>query len=140
MIATQPYPSVTAGNGLTDPIVIDEEDAYGNIVSSDNSTVVTASLSSGAGTLIGTTTAIVKDGVASYNDLEDDTAGTLALQFAAPGLPVVISSPSVVSAAPASQIKFVNPPLGGVVRGSPLELWPTLTIPTVIWPHRSMDR
>ena len=57
-------PSVTAGNPLTDPIVIDEEDQYGNIVTSDNSTQVTASLASGAGTLIGTTTVTVQDGVA----------------------------------------------------------------------------
>ena len=54
VIQTQPYPNVTAGNPLTDPIVIDEEDQYGNIVTTDNSTVVTASLSTGSGTLIGT--------------------------------------------------------------------------------------
>ena len=64
---------------------------------------MTASLNSGAGTLIGTTTATVVNGVASFNDMEDDKAGTLALQFAAPSLPAVISNPSVVSPAPAAQ-------------------------------------
>jgi hypothetical protein len=111
-IATQPYPSVVAGSPLTDPIVIDEVDQYGNIVTSDNTTVVTASLSSGAGTLIGTETAKVLAGVASFNDLEDNTAGKLTLQFTAASLPAVISNPSVVAPAAASVIKVVGPPSG----------------------------
>ena len=69
--------------------MIDEEDQYGNMVTSDNSTVVTASLASGAGTLSGTKTATVQGGVASFDDLEDDTAGTLTLQFTAGTLPSV---------------------------------------------------
>src|SRR5262249_48940901 len=85
-VGTQPYSNVTAGSKLTDPIVVDEEDSYGNIVTGDNSTIVTASLATGAGTLKGTTTATVVNGVASFDDLEDDTAGTLSLRFAAPGL------------------------------------------------------
>ena len=103
-VATQPFASVTAGNMLTDPIVIDVEDANGNIVTGDNSTVVTASLGSGAGTLIGTTTATVVNGVASFNDLEVNTAGTLTLKFASGKLAPVISNPSVISPALASSI------------------------------------
>ena len=122
VIATQPFPAVTAGHGLTDPIVIDEEDRYGNIVTGDDSTVVTAALSSGPGKLIGTTTATVTHGVASYNDVEDDAAGTLSLGFSAPGLPVVISDPSVVSAAPASEIKVISGPPAGTGAGTSFEL------------------
>ena len=77
-IVIGPYSSVTAGSPLTDPIVIDEVDAEGNVVAGDNSTQVTASLATGSGTLIGTTAVTVQDGVASFNDLEDDKAGTLA--------------------------------------------------------------
>ncbi len=87
MVQTQPYPNVTAGNPLTDPVVVDEVDQYGNIVSSDNSTVVTASLASGPGKLQGTMTATVEGGVASFNNLEEDVAGTIALQFSAPMCP-----------------------------------------------------
>ena len=86
VIQTPPYSSVTAGNPLTDPIVIDEVDAFGNIEASDNSTVVTVSQATGAGTLKGTMTAKVAAGVASFDDLENDTAGVLSLQFAAPSL------------------------------------------------------
>ena len=59
VIQIPPFASVTAGNPLTDPIVINEEDQYGNIETGDNSTVVTASLATGAGVLNGTTTATV---------------------------------------------------------------------------------
>ncbi len=121
VIAIGPYPSVTAGTPLTDPIVINEVDQYGNIVKGDNSTQVTASLASGAGNLIGTTTVTVQDGVASFNDLEDDTAGTLTLQFTAGTLPVVTSNPSVVKAAPASQLVVKRKP-GGIISGQTFSL------------------
>ena len=78
-IVIGPYANVVAGNPLTDPIVIDEVDADGNIVTSDNSTQVTATLATGNGTLYGTTSVTVHGGVATFNDLEDDTAGTLTL-------------------------------------------------------------
>ena len=96
-ISSPPSQNVVAGNPLADLIVIDEEDQYGNIVTTDSSTKVTASLHTGAGTLIGTTTATVSSGIASFTDLEDDTAGALSLQFTAPGLPDVISNTSTVS-------------------------------------------
>ena len=117
-IATQPFASVTAGNKLTDPIVIDVEDANGNIVTGDNSTVVTASLGTGAGTLMGITTATVVNGVASFNDLEDNTAGTLSLKFASGNLAPVISNPSVISPALASSIKVISGPPSGVGEGA----------------------
>ncbi len=118
-----PYQTVTAGTPLTDPIVIYEEDSFNNIVTSDNSTVVTASLASGAGTLYGTKTATVSGGIASFNDLEDDTAGPLALQFAAGNLTPQVSAPSTVTPAPASSLAIKRPP-SGVIAGSafPLEV------------------
>ena len=121
VIQTPPFASVTAGNPLTDPIVIDEEDQFGNIETGDNSTVVTASLNSGAGSLNGTNAATVAAGVASFNDLEDDTAGTLSLKFAAGNLPAVISGSSTVTAAPATQIVLNQRP-SGVIAGIAFEL------------------
>ena len=55
--------------------------------------------------------------MASFNDLEDDTAGTLSLQFAAPGVPEVISNPSTVSPGPAAALKVVGKPPSGVIAG-----------------------
>ncbi len=75
---------------------------------------MTASLASGAGSLVGTKTATVTAGVASFADLEDDTAGALSLKFGTGSLPPVISSPSVVSAAPATQLIVTESPQGAV--------------------------
>src|SRR5262249_55476450 len=96
-----PFAKVTAGPPLTDHIVIYEEDQYGNRETGDNSTQVTASLASGAGALKGTTQATVQGGIASFDDLEDDTAGTLSLQFSAGSLSPAISTPSIVTPAAA---------------------------------------
>jgi len=117
VITTQPYVSVVAGNPLTDPIVVEERDKYENPVTTDNSTVVAASLATGGGTLKGTTTATMKGGVASFDNLEDDKAGTLTLRFSAGTLPPVISNPSSVSPAAASALGIVRRPPGGIVAG-----------------------
>ena len=112
-----PYTSVIAGNPLTDPIVLDEEDQYGNVETSDNTTKVTASLATGAGNLYGTTQVTLSDGVASFGDLQDNTAGSLSLQFAAPSLPPVTSPPSIVTPAPASTLVIKRPPTGVISGG-----------------------
>ena len=121
VIQTPPYATVVAGNPLTDPIVLDEVDQFGNVVTSDSSTVVTASLASGAGTLKGTMTATVSNGVASFDDLENDTAGMLTLQFTDGTLPAVVSAPSLVKPAAAVKVDITRPP-GGVVSGNAFAL------------------
>ncbi len=121
MIQTPPYTQVTAGSPLTDPIVITEVDQYGNVETGDNSTVVTASQASGAGSLKGTMTAKVAAGVASFDDLENDTAGALTLQFSAASLPPVISAPSTVMPAAATHLVVTQPP-AGVSAGAPFAL------------------
>jgi hypothetical protein len=59
VIQTQPSATATAGQAFAVQPVIKEEDAFGNVETSDNSTQVTASLHSGSGPLQGTTTATV---------------------------------------------------------------------------------
>ena len=115
-----PHASVCVGGRgtpLTDPIVIYVEDQYGNLVTSDNSTVVTVSQASGSGTLKGTTTASVSGGIASFDFLENDTAGMLSLKFSAGSLPSVTSKPTTVTPAPASLLKIATRPPGSVVAG-----------------------
>ena len=134
-----PYTTVVAGNPLTDPIVIDEEDQYGNLETGDNSTQVSASLASGAGMLKGTTQATVQGGVATFTDLEDDTAGTLNLQFTAVSLPPAVAAPSVVTPAPASQLQMRRPP-SGVISGDNLSVEVDAVDPSATWPPRSTAR
>jgi streptogramin lyase len=110
VIQTPPFANVTAGNPLTDPIVIDEEDQFGNVETGDNSTVITASLASGRGPLHGTTAATVSRGVATFNTLEDDTAGTLSLKFTSGAHYSVVANATDVAAAPATQLVVTTPP------------------------------
>ncbi len=116
VFVTPPYTLVTAGTPLTDPIVVAEEDKYGNVVTSDSSSVVTASLATGGGTLYGATTATVKNGIASFDKLEDDTAGTLTLSFSTSQLPPLVAKPSTVTPAAATRLSIKRPP-GGVIAG-----------------------
>ena len=50
--------------------------------------------------------------MATFNDLEDNTAGTLTLQFTAPNVPAVISDSSTVAPAGASTLAIKRPPSG----------------------------
>ncbi|MBI5473760.1 MAG: hypothetical protein HY961_15585, partial [Ignavibacteriae bacterium] len=58
-VSTEPSPTATAGTVFLQQPVVRVEDAYGNIVTSDNSTVVTATRNLGTGFLQGTLTATV---------------------------------------------------------------------------------
>ena len=76
----------TAGQPFATQPVVYEVDQYGNLETGDNSTMITASLASGNGTLLGTTTATLSGGVATFVGLADNTAGTISLSFAGGGL------------------------------------------------------
>ena len=88
VIQTQPSAGATTGQALATQPVIGQEDSFGNVETNDNSTQVTASLSSGSGPLSGTTTVTVKSGVATFSNLTDDKAETIALEFTAGSLTV----------------------------------------------------
>ena len=66
-------------------------------------------------------TAKVVAGVASFNDVENDTAGQLTLQFACRSLPPVISAPSTVMPAAATHLVISQPP-GAITAGVPFSL------------------
>ena len=65
----------------------------------DSSTVVTAALESGSGSLLGTTTVTVSGGVATFTGLADDTAESIALLFTSGSLTPGISGTVVVNPA-----------------------------------------
>ena len=85
----------------TQPVIY-EEDAFGNLVTGDNSTVVTAYLGSGTGPLDGTVAETVSGGVATFTGLSDSAAGTITFSFTGAGLTSIPSVPVVINpAAPA---------------------------------------
>jgi hypothetical protein len=85
-LAIQTQPSgAHAGDPFSVQPVIEVQDANGNVVASDNTTVVTVAIESGGGTLGGTTTATTALGVATFTDLQltGGTAGDRTLRFTA---------------------------------------------------------
>ena len=86
VIHTDPSTTATAGQQFSVQPVIYEEDQFGNIITGDNATVVTASLATGAGPLAGTTSVTVIGGVATFTNLADKMAETISLDFTAAGL------------------------------------------------------
>ena len=75
VIQTEPSAAATAGVPFATQPVIALEDGFGNVETNDSSSQVTASLASGSGPLLGTTTVTVKDGIATFANLTDDKAG-----------------------------------------------------------------
>jgi len=66
-IQTQPPATATAGTSFSSATVVRVEDAFGNLVNSDNSTSVSATLGAGSASLQGTTTATAASGLATFS-------------------------------------------------------------------------
>src|SRR5256885_12170695 len=73
--------SATAGSAFATQPVVKIEDAFGNVVTTDTSSV-TATINTGTGTLDGTTTIAAVGSVATFADLHIDTTGAYTLHFA----------------------------------------------------------
>ncbi len=127
VIHTPPSATATAGQAFGAQPVVYEEDPYGNLETGDNSTVVTASLSSGAGPLQGTTTVTVSGGVATFTNLADNKAETISLQFTGGGLTSCdLDQPIVVSPAAASQLVIHTQPSSTATAGQAFAIQPVI--------------
>ena len=100
LIAAQPSATATAGQTFETQPVVYLEDQYGNVLTGDNSTVVTVSVAGGAGQLQGTQTATVRAGVARFANLGDSSAETITLKFTAGSLSSPATSPIQVAPKP----------------------------------------
>ncbi len=118
VIHTEPSSTATAGQAFATGPVIYIEDQNGNLETSDNSTVVTVSLESGAGPLQGTESVTAEGGIATFNNLYDDLAETITLEFQSGSLPALTSSPIKVVAAPATKLAIVAQPPASVSAGA----------------------
>ena len=96
VIATPPSTAATAGTAFPTQPVIEEKDNFGNLETGDDTTLVTAALASGTGPLQGTKAITLEGGVATFTDLADDMAETIALSFSGGGLSVGPSQPITV--------------------------------------------
>jgi hypothetical protein len=99
--------TATAGVPFAQQPALQIQDQFGNARTyanrnADNSTVVTAALSSGSGALQGTLGVTAANGLAAFSDLSASMGGTtVTIQFSSGTLASVISGPVVVSSAPA---------------------------------------
>ncbi|MBI5021905.1 MAG: T9SS type A sorting domain-containing protein [Ignavibacteriales bacterium] len=97
-IQTQPSSNATAGIIFPGQPVIHIEDTYGNIVTSDNSSIVVATAQGGIGVLQGTSSVTASGGIVAFSNLSYNIAETIALHFASGSLTPVNSDSINVSA------------------------------------------
>src|SRR5262249_34827421 len=115
---TQPPPAaITAGSGFGLQATI--KDAYGNLITSDSSTVTVALATSPTGaTLGGTRSVTAHQGVASFSGLTLTQPGSgYTLQVSRGGLAATSGTISVNPAAPAKLVVAAPPP-GSLIAGS----------------------
>ena len=110
VLVTEPSSSATAGELFSTQPVIEIHDDYSNIISSDDFTQITANRNNGDGTLQGTTSIPVTDGIGTFTDLHHTLATAIDLIFSAPGFAPVISNSITVSPAAADSLIFAVQP------------------------------
>ena len=129
VIHTQPAATATAFVPFNPQPVIYVEDQFGNLETGDNSTQVTASLNSGTGPLLGTTTVTVAGGVATFTNLANATAETITLQFTSvPVLSSAISNAIVVGQDVPYQLVVQTQPSSAATAGQPFPTQPVIYV------------
>ncbi len=130
MIVTLPAGGGESGVPFTTQPVVQLKDAAGTVVS--NSTApVTATITSGTGTLTGTTTVNAVNGVATFTNLAVAGAGTVTIGFTSGALPPQTGTPTVsapiATVQVARQISITTQP-GGATSTSALSPQPAVSI------------
>src|SRR5439155_9214316 len=138
-IQTQPSSSATAGVAFAQQPVVRIEDGFGNLISSDNSTVVTAARAGGAGTLQGTVTASVLNGLASFTNLFHTVATNISIQFTGGGFASVTSSVVTVNPAAATRLTILTQPPAAATAGAVFSPSPQVRIEDTFGNLRTSD-
>ena len=126
VIHTPPSSTATAGQPFAAQPVIYVEDQDGNLLTSDNTTVVTVSLASGTGSLQGTKSVTVVNGVATFVGLSDEKAETITLEFSGDGLTAGPSSGITISPAAPYQLRIQTQPSPMATAGQPFAAQPVI--------------
>src|SRR5262249_44797755 len=104
-----PSSTATAGAAFAQQPVIRIEDSLGNLLSSDNSTVVTASRVAGTSTLQGTTALTAVNGLVIFTNLSYQLAETMSIGFASGALTGATSSNVVGGAGSFAKLQLLAP-------------------------------
>ena len=119
---TQPSSTALAGQEFTIQPQVFEVDQFGNLETLDSRTVVTASSGDGEGTLQGRTGVTVSGGIATFTNLDENTAGTISLTVNSGTLVPAVSKAINVMAAPATQLVVTTPPPSPLIAGQSFTL------------------
>ena len=106
-IGTEPSATATAGTDFAQQPVIWVEDAYGNLVTNATGTV-TAARNAGSGTLQGTLSATVVNGVATFANLYHNVATNITITFSSGSLTPGTSTVVSIQAATADHLVMVQ--------------------------------
>ena len=109
----------------TQPVIY-EEDQYGNVETSDNSTVVTAYPATGNGPLSTPASVTLKAGVATFTSLAADSVGTITLAFSGGGFTSPASVPIVVEPRPAAMLVIQTQPSPTATAGTAFTVQPVI--------------
>ena len=111
-ILTQPSSSADAGVAFLQQPVVAVEDQFGNIILTDNTSVITASrdANTGTGTLYGTAGIQVVNGIATFTNLSYQVAETIWIDFNSGSFQAVISDDVTIIAGPPSKLAFAQQP------------------------------
>ena len=115
---TEPSASATAGAVFGQQPIVWVEDAGGNHLTTDNSTVVTATRLAGAGTLQGILTVTARNGTVTFSNLSHNIADTISVLFTSGTLTPDTSRSILVNPAAAARLAYVQQPtntVGGAV-------------------------
>src|SRR6185436_3908710 len=138
-IQTQPSATAIAGAAFATQPVIRIEDAFGNLVTSDNGRVITASKASGSAALQGTVTASTVNGVATFSNLAYTVAETISINFDAGSLTGTLSSNVVINPGAAGRLVIQTQPSASAVAGVGFEQQPIVRVEDQYGNWRSAD-
>jgi hypothetical protein len=108
--------------------VVRVEDSLGNLINSDNSTVITAARVGGAGTLQGTVTATASNGLASLATSRTWWLPTSRFSLAVGSLASATSSNVTVSPAAANRLSVLRQPSSSATAGAAFATQPQVRI------------
>ncbi len=108
----EPPATGTAGVNFAspNPVVVDVEDALGDITARSTVRSRWQLANNATGVFLGTLTVNAVNGVATFNNLEIDTAGTYMLEATSPGLNPGLSTSITIDPAAPAQVIWVNQP------------------------------
>jgi anti-sigma factor ChrR (cupin superfamily) len=118
-VGLQPSAVATAGSAFAQQPSVRIEDAFNNLIATDNTTSINATSVGSSGTLQGSTTVVANGGIAHFNDLSYNVAESIRLRFTSPPLGSATSAVITVGASdPASFAAVSGDAQSGAVAAS----------------------